>query len=166
MRPSRAAVAVAATLTATGVFVPFTPPAQAALKRHVIVVAPAGTTNASDRGPGTFAGTYRLNEPLRFDAADSGRGGHTVTWRASGGATILSGAQPVTGWALDDAATGIYKAHVGTGFDARQLYVDGALAQRARIRLARTDITLNLIATSHAAGVTGQFSFTDFAVTP
>jgi hypothetical protein len=139
----------------------------------VIVVAPPGTTNASDQGPGTFArplatiqegqrrarqvaakgdrdvtvhvrgGTYRLTEPLRFDAADSGRGGHTVTWRGVRDATILSGSRAVTGWELDEAETGIYKAQVGTGFDTRQLYVDGALAQRARIPIARTDITLN-----------------------
>jgi hypothetical protein len=83
VRPSRAAVAVAAILTATGVFVPFTPPAQAAPKRHVIVVAPAGTYLATL----TLAGIA--------DTQDTG-----------------------------------------------------------------------LIATSHAAGVTGQFSFTDFAVTP
>lgn len=151
----------------------FTPAAQAAPNEHVIVVAPPGTENASDRGPGTFgrplasleeaqrrarieaakgnrdvtvhlrAGTYRLSEPLRFDAADSGRGGHVVTWRGAPGSTILSGAQSVTGWEIDDAATGVYKAHVGTGFDTRQLYVDGVPAQRARIRLARTDITLN-----------------------
>ena len=173
MRPSKPAVALLTALTATGVFVPFTPPAQAAPKEHVIVVAPPGTQNASDSGPGTLArplatlqeaqrrarqeaakgdrdvtvhlggGTYRLTQPLRFDAADSGRGGHTVTWRGARDATVLSGAQPVTGWELDDVETGVYKAHVGTGFDTRQLYVDGALAQRARIRLARTDITLN-----------------------
>lgn len=140
---------------------------------HVIVVAPPGTGNASDHGPGTarrplatlreaqrrarvaaasadrdvvvllLPGTYRLSEPLRFDAADSGRGGYPVTWRASGGAAVLSGAQPVTGWQLDDAGTGIYRAPVGAGFDSRQLYVDGVLAPRARIRLTRTDITLN-----------------------
>lgn len=162
-----------AALTATGVFVPSTSPAQAAPAEHVIVVAPPGTTNASDQGPGNFArplatiqeaqrrarqdaakgdrdvtvhlraGTFRLAEPLRFAADDSGRGGHTVTWRGERDATVLSGARPVTDWELDDAETGIYKAHVGTGFDTRQLYVDGALAQRARIRLARTDITLN-----------------------
>jgi hypothetical protein len=166
-------VALAAALTATGVFGVLTPPAQAAPKEHVIVVAPPGTKNASDRGPGTFglplatlreaqrrsriqaakgdrdvtvhlrSGTYRLSEPLRFDAADSGRGGHIVTWRGGRHTTVLTGAQSVTGWALDDPVTGVYKAHVGTGFDTRQLYVDGALAQRARIRLARTDITLN-----------------------
>jgi hypothetical protein len=173
VHPRRAAVALAAALTVSGVFVVSTSPAQAAPTEHVIVVAPPGTENASDSGPGTFGrplatlreaqrrarleaakgtrdvtvhlrgGTYRLTEPLRFDAADSGRGGRTVTWRGAQGTSVLSGAQPVTGWELDDAATGVYKAHVGTGFDTRQLYVDGAVAQRARIPLARTDITLN-----------------------
>ncbi|WP_173059880.1 NEW3 domain-containing protein [Phytohabitans houttuyneae] len=150
-----------------------TPAAQAAPPELVIVVAPPGTGNASDDGPGTFGrplaslqeaqrrarqaaakanrdvvvhlrgGTYRLDAPLRFDAADSGRDGRTVTWRGARDTTVLSGAQPVTGWQLDDEATGIYKAEVGTGFDTRQLYVDGVPAQRARLRLARTDITLN-----------------------
>ncbi|WP_432933156.1 NEW3 domain-containing protein [Microbispora sp. CA-135349] len=138
-----------------------------------IVVAPAGTKNADDNGPGSrgrplatlgeaqrraraaaaqgkhdvtvelLDGTYRLTSPLRFDAADSGRNGHTVTWKAARGATpVLSGATPVTGWEVDDAATGVYKAHVGAGFDTRQLYVDGKPAQRARISVARSDITL------------------------
>jgi hypothetical protein len=141
---------------------------------QTIVVGPAGSANADDNGPGSIGrplatlaeaqrrartaaadgdrdvtvqlldGTYRLTAPLRFDAADSGRNGHTVTWKAAHGASpVLSGAQPVTGWELDDAASGIYKANVGTGFDTRQLYVDGKLAQKAQLRLNRTDITLN-----------------------
>ncbi|KAB8194165.1 right-handed parallel beta-helix repeat-containing protein [Nonomuraea phyllanthi] len=141
---------------------------------RTIVVAPAGAKNADDKGPGSVGrplatleeaqrrardaaaegrrdvtvelldGTYRLTAPLRFDAADSGRNGHTVIWKARRGAhPVLSGAEPVTGWELDDAATGVYKAQVGTGSDSRQLYVDGALAQRARLKLARDDIKLN-----------------------
>ncbi|MBF9132496.1 hypothetical protein I0C86_26610, partial [Plantactinospora sp. S1510] len=140
---------------------------------RAIVVGPTGAVGADDNGPGTRArplatlaeaqrraraaaavgdrdvvvqllsGTYRLTSPLRFDAADSGRNGHTVTWQAARGAKpVLSGARAVTGWELDDAATGVYRADVGTGFDTRQLYVDGVPAQRARLRLARTDITL------------------------
>ncbi|GAA2274334.1 RICIN domain-containing protein [Glycomyces scopariae] len=89
-------------------------------------------------------GTYRLTAPLRFTAADSGRNGHTVTWRAADGAApVVTGAQPVTGWVLDDAATGVYRADVGTGFDTRQLYVDGVQAQRARTGIAASDMTLN-----------------------
>jgi hypothetical protein len=89
-------------------------------------------------------GTHRLDSPLRFDGADSGRDGHTVTWKAASGANpVLSGAQPVTGWELDDAEAGIYKADVGAGLETRQLYVDGVLAQRAQISVAPSDLTLN-----------------------
>ncbi|MFD5315802.1 right-handed parallel beta-helix repeat-containing protein [Streptomyces sp. NPDC127098] len=150
------------------------PQAHAAVPHHTLVVAPAGAANADDGGPGTMRkplatlaeaqrrarelaaradadvtvtlqdGTYRLSEPLRFDAADSGRDGHTVAWRAAPGASpVLTGAEPVTGWELDDPTTGVYRADVGTGFDTRQLYVDGTLAQRARTSLSRSDIRLN-----------------------
>ncbi|WP_440089647.1 NEW3 domain-containing protein [Streptosporangium sp. LJ11] len=146
--------------------------AEAVRAGHTIVVAPPGAGNADDRGPGgtdrplatleearrrareaaaegtrdvtvlLLDGTYRPASPLRLDAADSGRNGHTVTWKAAPGATpVLSGSQPVTGWE-PDGATGVYRAHVGTGFDSRQLYVDGIPAQRARIELAPGDITL------------------------
>ncbi|MDT0316979.1 right-handed parallel beta-helix repeat-containing protein [Streptomyces millisiae] len=150
------------------------PQAHAAAPHHTLVVAPAGAENADDGGPGTMGkplatlaeaqrrarelaaradadvtvtlqdGTYRLSEPLRFDAADSGRDGHTVAWRAAPGASpVLTGAEPVTGWELDDPTTGVYRADVGTGFDTRQLYVDGTLAQRARTSLSPSDIRLN-----------------------
>ncbi len=89
-------------------------------------------------------GVHRLTAPLRLDAADSGREGTTVTWTAARGATpVISGATPVTGWEPDESAPGVYKAAVGTGFDTRQLYVDGKLAPRAKVRLQRSDITLN-----------------------
>ncbi|MFF9072636.1 hypothetical protein ACF1BP_31010 [Streptomyces sp. NPDC014735] len=35
-------------------------------------------------------GTYRLTEPLRLGAADSGKNGHTVTWTAAPGARPFS----------------------------------------------------------------------------
>ncbi|WP_459800398.1 hypothetical protein [Herbidospora sp. RD11066] len=89
-------------------------------------------------------GVHRLTSPLRLDAADSPADGTTVTWTAARDAKpVISGATPITGWELDDAASGVYKAAVGTGFDTRQLYVDGKLAQRAQLRLNRSDITLN-----------------------
>lgn len=165
-----AAVLVAAALLAG----PLISPAEARRSTLTVVVAPSGARHADDRGPGTSArplatvqeaqrrarsaaakgnrdvtvqlltGIYRLAAPLRFGAADSGRDGHTVTWKAARGAKpVLSGARAVTGWKLDSAATGIYKANVGTGFDSRQLYVDGVMAQRARLSVARGDITLN-----------------------
>ncbi len=168
LRTTAAGAIAALTLTTLLAAVP---PA-AAQAGQVIVVAPTGAANADDDGPGTRAeplatleeaqrrareladdgdvtvqlldGTYRLSAPLRFDAADSGAEGHTVTWRAAPGAEpVLSGAQPVTGWELDDAAAGVYKADVGTGFDSRQLYVDGVVAQKARISVPRTALTLN-----------------------
>ncbi|WP_181302517.1 hypothetical protein [Rhodanobacter sp. PCA2] len=43
-------------------------------------------------------GIYRLREPLRFDAADSGAPGHPVRWRAAPGAQpVLAGSQSVQG---------------------------------------------------------------------
>ena len=67
-----------------------------------------------------------------------------MTWQAAEGAEpVVSGSRAVTGWTLDDAATGVYRADVGTGFDTRQLYVDGVQAQRARISVAPSDIALN-----------------------
>lgn len=87
------------------------------------------------------AGTYRLEEPLGFGTADGGRNGHVVLWTSAPGArAILSGGIPVSGWKTYDAARGIYVADVPKGIEARQLYVDGALAPRARIEIARDDV--------------------------
>ncbi|SNX66690.1 hypothetical protein SAMN06272735_8598 [Streptomyces sp. TLI_55] len=88
-------------------------------------------------------GTYRLSAPLTFTAADSGTGGHTVIWKAALGAhPVITGAQRATGWTVQDSAKNIWKANVGTGFDTRQLYVDGVLAQRARSTVTRSDLTM------------------------
>ncbi|MEH0516850.1 right-handed parallel beta-helix repeat-containing protein [Streptomyces sp. B21-079] len=87
-------------------------------------------------------GTYRLSAPLSFTAADSGNNGHTVVWKAAPGANpIISGAQKITGWSQFDATKDIWRANVGTGFDTRQLYVDGLLATRARTQVTRSDLT-------------------------
>lgn len=170
------ALATAATAVAVAVSLAAHPgsSAQAAESAYVVVVAPTGTRNADDAGPGNLGrplatlgeaqsraralaergdrdvevrlldGTYRLEAPLRFDAADSGRGGRTVTWTAAPKASpVITGATAVTGWELDDEEAGIYRADVGTGFDTRQLYVDGVVAQKARLSLPRTAISLN-----------------------
>lgn len=90
-------------------------------------------------------GVHRLARPLVLTTADSGRNGHTITWRnRPGAAPVISGGQRVTGWRLHDRAKNIYVADVPTGLDSRQLYVDGALAARARISVARTDLTPTL----------------------
>ena len=87
-------------------------------------------------------GTYRLSAPLSFTAADSGNNGHTVVWQAAPNAhPIISGAQKITGWSQYDATKNIWRANVGTGFDTRQLYVDGLLATRARTQITRSDLT-------------------------
>ncbi|MDR8411857.1 RICIN domain-containing protein [Nonomuraea sp. 3-1Str] len=87
-------------------------------------------------------GVYRLSAPLRLTAADSGNNGHTVTWKAAGGARpVISGARAVTGWSLADSGKNIWRANVGAGIDTRQLYVNGAVATRARTQVNRADFT-------------------------
>ncbi|WP_416970834.1 right-handed parallel beta-helix repeat-containing protein [Streptomyces sp. 4F14] len=87
-------------------------------------------------------GVYRLTAPLRMTAADSGNNGHRVVWRAAPSAhPALSGARPVTGWTLADAGKNIWRADVGAGSDTRQLYVDGAIATRARTQVNRSSFT-------------------------
>ncbi|MGI5270451.1 ricin-type beta-trefoil lectin domain protein [Nonomuraea sp. CA-218870] len=87
-------------------------------------------------------GVYRLSAPLRLTAADSGNNGYTVRWQAAAGAVpVISGARAVTGWTLADQGRNIWRAAVATGVDTRQLYVDGALATRARTAVNRSDFT-------------------------
>ncbi|GIF51402.1 hypothetical protein Afe04nite_59410 [Asanoa ferruginea] len=87
-------------------------------------------------------GVYRLSTPLRFTAADSGTNGYTVLWQAAPSAQpVISGARAVTGWTLADSGKNIWRANVGAGLDSRQLYVNGALATRARTQVNRADFT-------------------------
>jgi hypothetical protein len=86
-------------------------------------------------------GTYRLTSPLSLGSADSGSNGHTVSWQAAPGQTpVISGGRQITGWTLHDSANNIYAAAVPAGVDSRQLYIDGVLAPRAAISIARSDI--------------------------
>jgi hypothetical protein len=76
-------------------------------------------------------GTYELPAPVRFDAADSGRPGAEVVYRAAPGAeVVLSGGRRVTGWVREP--DGSWRADAGPGVDFRQLWVDGRRAVRAR----------------------------------
>ncbi|MBB2741894.1 UNVERIFIED_ORG: hypothetical protein FHR35_001714 [Microbispora rosea subsp. rosea] len=87
-------------------------------------------------------GVYRLSSPLRMTAADSGTNGYQVVWQAAPSAhPVISGARAVTGWTLANQAKNIWQADVGTGIDTRQLYVNGALATRARTQVNRSDFT-------------------------
>ncbi|WP_169739820.1 NEW3 domain-containing protein [Actinospica robiniae] len=88
-----------------------------------------------------LGGTYQLAAPLTLTSADSGRDGHTITWQGVPGQhPVLSGGQQVTGWQTYDKSASIYVAHVPKGEDSRQLYVNGALAPRASITIARSDV--------------------------
>jgi hypothetical protein len=87
-------------------------------------------------------GVYRLAEPLRLTAEDSGSNGHTVVWQAAPSARpVISGARAVTGWSLADAGRNIWRANVPTGIETRQLYVNGSVATRARTQVNRADFT-------------------------
>ncbi|MEU6432651.1 RICIN domain-containing protein, partial [Microbispora sp. NPDC046973] len=87
-------------------------------------------------------GVYRLSAPLRLTAADSGTNGYRVVWQAAPSAhPVISGARAVTGWTLANQAKNIWQANVGAGIDTRQLYVNGALATRARTQVNRSDFT-------------------------
>ena len=80
-------------------------------------------------------GTYEVTSPLSFTAADSGRNGRTVTWRAAPGETpVLSGSRQVTGWQpvaapqlLGLGLNTVWKADLG-GLSlpgVLQVYIDG-----------------------------------------
>lgn len=100
-----------------------------------------------------------------------------MVWKAALGARpVITGAQRATGWTLHDSAKNIWQAGVGTGFDTRQLYVDGVLATRARSSISRADLTattsgytftntalnyLNNLATPSRTEIHGIGSFTD-----
>ncbi|WP_020524110.1 ricin-type beta-trefoil lectin domain protein [Catelliglobosispora koreensis] len=90
------------------------------------------------------AGTYVLSAPLTFGAQDSGSNGYTVSWQAAAGTRpVISGGQKVTGWTVADSGQNIWQASVGTGFDTRQLYVNGRIATRARTQVNRGDFSFN-----------------------
>jgi Ricin-type beta-trefoil lectin domain len=87
-------------------------------------------------------GVYRLSAPFRLTAEDSGSNGHNVVWQAAPSAhPAISGARAVTGWTLADAGRNIWRADAGAGTDTRQLYVNGAIATRARTQVTRSDFT-------------------------
>ncbi|HWU57343.1 MAG TPA: right-handed parallel beta-helix repeat-containing protein [Microbacteriaceae bacterium] len=109
------------------------------LERAQHVVQPA-----AKRGDVTVQladGTYRLSEPLRFDAESDG-GDHTISWTAAADAhPIITGASQVTGWSQSDVGDGVWVANSPAGLDTRQLYVNGVIAPRASIRLNNADVT-------------------------
>ncbi|MFI5846075.1 RICIN domain-containing protein [Catenuloplanes sp. NPDC051500] len=104
-------------------------------------------------------GTYRLPAPLRLTAADSGSNGYRVVWQAAPSARpVITGARAVTGWTLADAGRNIWRASVGAGLDSRQLYVDGALAVRARTQVNRADFTADSTGMRFTNGALGYLN--------
>ncbi|MFI9847333.1 RICIN domain-containing protein [Nonomuraea sp. NPDC051941] len=126
-------------------------------------------------------GVYRLSAPFRLTAADSGNNGYAVKWQAAAGARpVISGAKAVTGWTVADSGKNIWRADVGAGIDTRQLYVNGAVATRARTTVNRSDFTatttglrfgnsalsyLNNLANQNRVEMESVGSFTDRYVT-
>ena len=79
------------------------------------------------------AGTYDATETIVFGAADSGKNGHTITYRAaSGEKAIISGGASLDGWTLHDADKNIYVTDVPAGAElSRSFYVDGKVQTMA-----------------------------------
>ncbi|TDE11138.1 hypothetical protein [Jiangella asiatica] len=91
---------------------------------------------AADAGAGRdvivylHGGTYRIAEPLTFDARDSGTSEHSVVWRNyPGESPVLSGGTPITGWT--PGPDGVWSADAG-GLNFLQLYATGQRFTRAR----------------------------------
>lgn len=85
-------------------------------------------------------GTYRLQDTVNFSAADSGQNGHNVIYSAWGKTTpIISGGRDYTNFTLYDADKNIYRTYVGQGTVARQVYVNGIRATRARNDVVRAN---------------------------
>ena len=89
-------------------------------------------------------GTYVLEEPLRFERADGGLNGNTVTWRGEpGDMPLISSGFEVTGFTLHDEERRIYVADIPQGLDTRQVWVNGARAERPWVEIQPEDLAFN-----------------------
>ena len=79
-------------------------------------------------------GNYRLGHTFALDATNSGPGGgHSIIYRAASGASpVVNGAIQVQGFAPLNGSSLIWVASVPSGTQARQLWVNGRRATRAR----------------------------------
>ncbi len=89
-------------------------------------------------------GTYKLTKPFELTSADSGRNGYRVVYEAASGAQpVLSGGTNIVGWQQSDQQKNIWTAKVPTGFNTRQLYINGTRAQVTQgplpVTLTQTD---------------------------
>lgn len=86
-------------------------------------------------------GVYALSDAITFTSADSGKNGHTITFKPAVGASpVISGGKEVTDWSIYDADKNIYVANVPEGaVNARQFYVDGEHQTRAMTETSPTE---------------------------
>jgi MYXO-CTERM domain-containing protein len=79
-------------------------------------------------------GFYRLTAPLQLTPADSGNSGFRVVWTGAPMARpVVAGSVRITGWApVADAGSNVWVAQGPTNLATRQLYVNGARAERAQ----------------------------------
>lgn len=86
-------------------------------------------------------GTYDATNTITFGQAESGRNGHTITYRSASGETaIISGGTRLTGWTLHDADKNIYVTDIPAGTElTRQFYVDGKPQRVASTETSPTD---------------------------
>jgi hypothetical protein len=102
------------------------------LARARDLVRPRIASMTSDLTVYLRAGTYPITSTVVFSNADSGQNGHFVKYLAyPGERPLITGGQPIKGWALVDAGQNVYAAS-GVTARFRQLYVNGTKAVRAR----------------------------------
>lgn len=87
------------------------------------------------------SGTYDATETIQFGKADSGKNGHTITYRSASGETaIISGGKRLEGWTLHDANNNIYVTDIPEGAELiRQFYVNGQPQRMASTEVTPTD---------------------------
>ena len=85
-------------------------------------------------------GTYNEGT-ITFGEAESGKNGHTITYKSAAGETaIISGGTRLTGWSLHNTAENIYVADIPEGTAlTRQFYVDGEPMPNAYTEMSPTD---------------------------
>ncbi len=86
-------------------------------------------------------GTYDATETIVFGEAESGKNGHTITYRAAAGEkAIISGGARLDGWTLHDADKNIYVTDVPEGAElTRSFYVDGKVQTMAYMEQSPID---------------------------
>ena len=90
-------------------------------------------TMTSDIVVSVSGGEYSMSPPLELGPQDSGQNGHRVIYRAAPGQTpVLSAGSVLTGWQPAAAPAGAFSSRIPAGRAARQLYVNGRRATRAR----------------------------------